>query len=62
MTRQTANMAAIAAIVLAVIALILQFVFAGSGHATRALAAEIAWPVLALVGIGLFVWGRTMKS
>ena len=61
MTKQTANLAAIAAIVLAVLALILQLVFAASQHATRALAAEIAWPILLIVGVGLFIWARRMK-
>jgi len=62
MTKQTANLAAIAAIVLAVLALILQLVFAASQHATRALAAEIAWPILLIVGVGLFIWARRLKS
>ena len=62
MTKQNLNMAAIAAIVLAVLALVLQFVFAASQHATRALAAEIAWPVLLIVGVGLFIYGRRLKS
>ena len=61
MTKQNANLAAIAAIVLAVLALILQLVFAASQHATRALAAEIAWPVLLIIGVGLFIWARRMK-
>jgi hypothetical protein len=61
MTKQTANLAAIAALVLAVLALILQFVFAASLHSTRALAAEIAWPLLLLIALGLFVWGRRLK-
>lgn len=62
MTKQTANRAAIAALVLAVIALILQFVFAATGHANRSLAAEIAWPVLLVICVGLFFWGRNLKS
>ncbi len=62
MTKQNANLVAIGALVLAVIALILQFVFSSSGHATRALAAEIAWPVLLVICIGIFVWGRRLKS
>jgi hypothetical protein len=62
MNKQTANIVSIAALVLAAIALVLQFVFAGSGHYTRALAAEIAWPILLLICIGVFVWGRRMKS
>ena len=61
MTKQNATLAAIAAIVLAVLALILQLVFAASQHATRALAAEIAWPVLLIIGVGLFIWARRMK-
>jgi hypothetical protein len=62
MTKQNANLAAIAALVLAVIALILQFVFASSGHTTRALAAEIAWPVLLVICVAVYVWGRSLKS
>ncbi len=62
MTKQTANLGAIGAIVLAVIALILQLYFASTAHATRALAAEIAWPVLLVIAIGLFLWGRRLKS
>lgn len=60
MTKQTANMAAAAALILAVIALILQIVSAG--HPTRVLLSEVAWPILLIVAIGLFVWGRTLKS
>ena len=62
MTKQTATLAALAALVLAIVALVLQFVFAAGGHATRALAAEIAWPVLLIVGVGLFIWARRLKS
>ena len=62
MTKQNVNLAAIAALVLAVLALILQFVFAATQHGTRALAAEIAWPVLVIVAIALFVWSRRLKS
>jgi LytS/YehU family sensor histidine kinase len=62
MTKQNMNLAAIAAIVLAVLALILQLVFAASQHSARALAAEIAWPILIIVGVGLFIWARRLKS
>lgn len=61
MTKQNANMVAIGAIVLAVIALVLQLFFLG-GHHTLTLGAEIAWPVLVIVAIAAFVYGRTLKS
>jgi len=62
MTKQNLNMAVIAAIVLAVVALVLQSVFAAGQHHTLTLAAEIAWPVLVIIGVGLFIYGRRLKS
>jgi di/tricarboxylate transporter len=62
MTKQTTTWAAFGALVLAIVALILQSVFASTGHASRALAAEIAWPVLLVICVGLFFWGRRLKS
>jgi hypothetical protein len=61
MTKQNLNMVAVAAIVLAVIALVLQLFVLG-GHHTLTLAAEFAWPILVIVAIAAFVYGRTLKS
>jgi uncharacterized integral membrane protein len=61
MTKQNATMVALAAVVLAIIALLLQ-VFFLAGHHTLTLGAEIAWPVLVIVAIAAFVYGRTLKS
>jgi hypothetical protein len=61
-TKQNVQWAAFAVVVLAIVALILQIVFASTGHAARSLAAEIAWPILVIIAFGLFVWGRRLKS
>ena len=60
MTKQNANMAAIAAVVLAVLAFI--FVSLSAGHATRILVGEVAGAVLAIAGIAVYLYGRSLKS
>jgi len=62
MTKQIANMAAGVAVILAIVALILQIVLGAAGHHTLTLGAEIAWPVLVIIAVALFVWGRSLKA
>jgi hypothetical protein len=37
-------------------------VLAAGGHHTLTLAAEFAWPILVIVAIAAFIYGRTLKS
>ena len=62
MNKRTTELVARIVILLALFAAALQITFATTGHPSRALAAFFAWPILALVGIGLLIWSRRLKS
>jgi len=62
MTKRTLDIAARIALVLALLAFALQVTLAGANHPAWAAAGLIAWLVLLVISIGLFVWSSRLKS